>query len=59
MQHEESQEKVRKCPKRLMIDVPEDMHTQIKMRATMRNTSIRHYVLVAIWRRLQEEQKYD
>lgn len=59
MQHEESHDKSRRGPKRLMIDVPEELHTQVKMRATMRNTSIRHWVLLAIRRRLREEEQYD
>lgn len=48
--------KLRKTPKRLLIDIPEEIHTTIKQRVASRNTTIRRWVLQAIKMRLDREQ---
>lgn len=41
--------------KNLIVDIPRDLHTQIKMRATYRNVSIKAWVLQAILDRIRVE----
>ena len=48
--------KTRKTPKRLLIDIPEDVHKLIKERALFRNMTMRRWVLQAIKMRLDREE---
>ena len=52
-------EEIKKKPKRLVIDIPEDLHTRVKLRATTRNITIRLWVLRALIFALTKEEKYE
>jgi len=52
-------ENMRKSPKRIIFNLPEEWHTEIKMRATLRNISISDWVKIAIEQRIEEEKKYE
>lgn len=45
--------------KALYIEIPESVHKEIKLRATVRNISIKDYVLQAIITKISEEKKYE
>jgi len=45
----------KKKPKRLLIDIPEEVHWLIKHNAHVRNISIKRYVLQAIQMRIKQE----
>lgn len=47
----------RKNPKRLIIDISEEMHAEIKARAARRCISMKVWVERAIIKRIQEEDK--
>jgi len=49
--------KDRKNPKRVIFNIKEDIHTDLKIAATRRNMTITQYVLEAIAWRLKSEQK--
>jgi len=46
----------RKSPKRLIIDIPEDIHQLIKKKAVERNITMRRYVLQALQIRIKQEE---
>ncbi len=52
-------DKIRKSPKRILVDVSEKDHTEIKMRAAFKNISIRAWILRAIALAIKEERKYE
>jgi len=48
-------EKNRKTPKRLILNIDEELHREIKVYSAMRNMSVSQYVREAIgWRIVQE-----
>lgn len=49
----------RKTPKRLLINISEELHKNIKMRATFRNVSIKDYVIQAVIERIVKEKQYE
>lgn len=49
----------RKSPKRLLIDIPDQLHEEIKKRAATRNITMRKWVIRAVMRVIEEEKKYD
>lgn len=55
----EIQEKKRTTPKRLLIDIPINLHTEIKSRAALRNISIRTWVVRALIQAIKQEDKYE
>lgn len=52
-------DKKRVSPKRLTIDIPEDIHAQIKIRATIKNISIKTWVMQAVLEKIGQEEKYE
>jgi predicted HicB family RNase H-like nuclease len=52
-------EKERTTPKRLVLNIPEQLHQEIKQRALDRNITLRKYVLQALMTRIQNENKYE
>lgn len=55
----EPEEKKRKSPKRLIIDIPEELHQQIKIRAIKRNISMRTWSIRALIIAIKKEQEHD
>lgn len=49
----------RKNRKRLIFNVSEELHKEIKVRAAFRNISITDWLMLAITQRVQEERKYE
>ena len=49
----------RKGPKRILVDVSEDLHKEIKIRAMIRNVSIKDYVVAALTEKIFKEKQYD
>lgn len=49
----------RKSPKRLIVDIPENYHMRIKMRAALRNEPIKTYVLRAVMMMIINEENID
>ena len=45
--------------KRLSIDIPEELHKQIKIKAIKRNITLRVYILRAIKQAIKHEEQYD
>ncbi len=52
-------DKIRNSPKRILIDVDEKLHSDIKIRAAFKNISIRAWILRAIAAAIEEEKKYE
>lgn len=50
---------IKEKPKRIVLEVPEDLHTQVKVRAAKRNIPIRTWVIRAIVAAIKEEEKYE
>lgn len=48
----------RKSPKRILIDVPEELHTQIKSLAALRNISIKIWLVRLIISELRRLEVY-
>ena len=48
-----------KKAQRLVIAVPASLHTDIKIRAIMRGTSVRKYVMRAIVAQIAKENEYQ
>lgn len=47
--------KMKEKPKRILIDVSQEMHQTVKARATKNRLSIREWVLIAITERINRE----
>ena len=45
--------------KRLLLDITEDQHREIKMRAVKRNITIKKWVMRAIAEAIAKEKKYE
>lgn len=52
-------EKQRKTPKRLLIELPEEWHQEIKVSAANKNISIKTYVLRAVIKQIKEDKQYE
>ena len=52
-------EETRKSPKRIIIDISEEKHTEIKMRAAFRHTKIKTWIEQAIDMKIAEEDRYN
>jgi predicted HicB family RNase H-like nuclease len=52
-------EQERKGPKRLAIDLSEELHQTIRMRALQKNISIKSWILRAIKLQIESEEKYE
>ena len=48
----------RASPKRIIMNVPDELHKRIKLNATYKNISITAWILEAIVVKMQEEDKY-
>lgn len=46
-------------PKRLVVDVPDNFHKEVKERATRRNISIKTWIVRALQEKMQEEKSYE
>lgn len=44
--------------KRLVVDVPEELHDEIKIRATFRHQTLKKYILEAIAFKIASEDKF-
>lgn len=55
----EFMEKIRKSPKRIIFNLTDDQHKDIKIRAAFMNISITKWVKMAISERIKEEKKYE
>lgn len=44
--------------KRVVLDVPKDIHMQIKTIATFRNESMRQYIIRALVEQFKKDQEY-
>ncbi len=44
--------------KKLQIDIPEDLHSDIKIWATWKNMTIKKYVLQAIMEKMAHDEQY-
>lgn len=45
--------------KRLIADIPLIVHNQIKINATMRNMSIRQYIILATMEQMRKDREYQ
>jgi len=45
--------------KRLVVELTQQEHKEIKMRATFRNITIKDWVKLAIFDRIKSEQQYE
>ncbi len=45
--------------KRLIVDIPNELHIEIKMRATKRGISIKKYIIRAIMETIKKEKEYE
>lgn len=52
-------EKIRKSPKRLIIDIDEKFHQQIKYQALKRNITLRRWIYRVISEALKKEEQYE
>ena len=48
-----------KLTKRLILDIPKELHHEIKSQAAWRNITIRRYVLQALLWRMEHDKKFD
>lgn len=44
---------------RLLVDVTQDIHKQIKIRAAIRNITMKDYIEKAVLEFIRREEKYD
>lgn len=51
--------KAKAYEKRLLIDITKEEHNEIKMRASLRNVSIKTWVMRAIQEAIVREKKYE
>jgi predicted HicB family RNase H-like nuclease len=49
----------KKTKKRLMVEISDDIHQQVKIRAAQRNIPMRLWVARAIVAAIQNEQQYE
>lgn len=52
-------EEKKKSRKRLLIEIDEEVHKQIKIRAALRNASIKEWVTMAIALQMKWEEHYE
>lgn len=48
-----------KDTKQLVIEIPAEIHTEIKLKATLRNISMKAWVLRLISREIAREKQYE
>jgi predicted HicB family RNase H-like nuclease len=53
------EKKKRSTPKRLILNIPEEIHEEIRQRANFRYMSITKYVLRALIEKIAVEQQFD
>lgn len=46
-------------PKRLIVDMPQSLHHEIKTQASWRNMSIKKYIIETIIERIKKDAKYQ
>lgn len=46
-------------PKRLVVDVPDNFHMEVKERAARRNISIKTWIVRALQEKIQKEKSYE
>jgi predicted HicB family RNase H-like nuclease len=56
---EQAVSKERRTPTRIIFQVPEEFHRNIKARATLRGMSITTYVLQALIEKIEREKAYE
>jgi len=52
-------DKQRNIPNRLVVDIPKELHADIKIRAIAQGTTLRRWVLKAIAARIKEEESCE
>ena len=52
-------ERIRKSPKRLLINIDEKSHTLFKLSAAKRNITLRQWVYRALVEALRKEESYE
>lgn len=50
---------MKQTPKRLLIDIPIDLHKEIKVRAAVKNITLKVWVLRAIFEAIKTEKSYE
>ncbi len=45
--------------KRLVMDVEQKLHSEIKIRAAFHNISMKNYILLALAERFEKEKQYE
>ncbi len=55
----ENKEEKKVTPKRLLIDITDEMHHEIKMRALIRNIPMRTWVTRVLIQAISDEKKYE
>lgn len=53
------EKKSRKKAKQIAFTLPDEWHTEIKVRASARNVSIKDWILQAIIQRVNQEKQYE
>lgn len=49
----------RKTPKRLVVDVTEDLHQEVKLRALRLNIPVKAWLLQSIFEKIAQEKRYE
>jgi len=44
--------------KRIVVDISEDLHTEIKMRSSFKHVSIKQWILQAIAAKIAQEERF-
>jgi hypothetical protein len=52
-------ENIKKEPKRFVLEVTDEDHFEIKVRAAKRRLTMRQYIIEAIAMRIAQERKYE
>jgi len=52
-------EKQNKVIKRLSIDLNLDLHCEVKKRASERNITMKKWIEIAVWERINYEKQYE
>lgn len=50
---------MKQTPKRLLIDIPAELHKEIKVRAAVKNITLKAWVLRAICEAIKTEKSYE
>lgn len=49
----------RRRVKRLIADIPEDLHNQVKAQAAFKNMSLTRYIMQALFEKLAKDKQYQ